>query len=63
MSIEIEASDLSSCPFCGSLDISEYKGLHFAFVDCANCGARGPTIIIQSGQSAKVEWNKRKETI
>ena len=57
-------SDLLPCPFCGSEGEEKWskdsRPIHW--IECSNCGAKGPWGYVPHGGSGTDEWNKRAAT-
>jgi hypothetical protein len=56
-----DKKDLKSCPFCGSLNLSDADDdKRFEWIECSDCGARGPKTTLWP-QAAKGFWNTRTQ--
>lgn len=53
---------LLPCPFCGSEEVHMEEMIPHWFVECANCGVRGPWSSTNEG-SAVCLWNKRDPSL
>ncbi len=49
---------LSPCPFCGGEPIDKHVD-GWSWIQCKDCGAKGPTERLGHGGEHDVAWNKR----
>jgi hypothetical protein len=57
-------SDLKPCPFCGGGAEQKFakNGTAWAWIECQQCGAKGPAEYFPHGGNDTGAWNKRTQT-
>ena len=51
-------TQLSPCPFCGGEGIDKHR-LGWSWIECKDCGAKGPAERMGHGGEHDKHWNRR----